>query len=207
MPRLSAKELDSRLRFEHEVAMKLRAPWLAIGAYRNAVESAEPKNAIPAGADGFAARVYAVAYRFQTLTGAGTYVSETVMVFDLLAGGNYPLTAPLVSVCSRPLPWGRHIGAGFVCLGPAWEEAKGGMLLAHLVVHVARLLNYDEPFVDQAHMNGSAHAYWRDKLHRRPLNPSLTYPVMPSDVTHGVVSKVRFGQLSEKTRFRVRSIQ
>lgn len=65
------------------------------------------------------------------------------------------------------------------------------MLAAQLLVHVMRLLNWDEP--DRgAHYVGwtpAAARYWRDVLHARPISPDLEYPVLPAEITHGVESE------------------
>jgi hypothetical protein len=62
------------------------------------------------------------------------------------------------------------------------------MLLAQLVVHVARLINFDEPGADSSadHWNASAVHYWRTTLSGGPYLRDLTYPRLPAEITHGV---------------------
>jgi hypothetical protein len=131
-----------------------------------------------------------VEYCFPILIGAGKTTPLVRAKFDLLAGGNYPYSAPAATCLGAPLPWSPHVHptSGTVCLGDGWAHARGRMLAAQLVVHVMRLLNCDEPDrgSDYGGWNPPAAHYWRAVLGRRPLNPDLLYPVLPADVTHAV---------------------
>lgn len=62
------------------------------------------------------------------------------------------------------------------------------MLAAQLVVHVMRLLNWDEPDRGAHYLGWTPQAtrYWRDVLHGRPISPDLEYPTLPADLTHAV---------------------
>ena len=64
------------------------------------------------------------------------------------------------------------------------------MLLAHAIVHVARLLNCDEKDrpEDYVGYNEAAITYWRRTLRCRPLTPGLKYPTPSVEVTHGISS-------------------
>lgn len=172
MPRLSAEDLASRLAYDRRVVERLRAPWLHVLAQDDA-------------------RGYTVTYGFPTLADAGVFVTNVRVRFDLLAGGNYPYTEPHAQVVSRPQPWGPHVqpGSGWLCTGNAWKEARARMLLAHLVIQVARLLNFDEPDNGSGHMNSAAASWWRSHYHGRPLNPDLAYPILPIDLTHGIEAR------------------
>jgi hypothetical protein len=66
-----------------------------------------------------------------------------------------------------------------------WEDASGKMLLGPLMVHVAKLLNFDEiPRSDNyGGYNPQAAEYWRTQLKRQPINPHLVYPNLPADVS------------------------
>ncbi|MGB8294690.1 MAG: hypothetical protein WCG85_04620 [Polyangia bacterium] len=111
------------------------------------------------------------------------------MKLDLLAGGNYPFSDPAAICLGAPLPWSPHFhpSSGTVCLGDAWRSAQGRMLAGQIVVHIMRLLNFDEP--DQERYGGwnpPAVRYWRSILGTRPLHPDLQYPVLPAEVTHAL---------------------
>ena len=194
MGSLSPELLRSRLAYDHEVVRELRAPIL--GCLRAFASEQERRAGHEVDADRAAlggARLYEVEYRFPVLVGAGRTTDRVLVRFDLLAGGNYPHSEPLVAVVSRPLPWSPHVhpGSGVVCLGKGWKANR--TLFAHLVVHVARALNCDEPDLGPGYegWNGDAVRYWRKELKSRPLN-ALVYPVLPSRLTHGVGDEATF---------------
>jgi hypothetical protein len=188
MARLIPSELRSRLAFDYSVMLGLRSD--ALGPVRPFVSDddlCKGNEASPEAGETGRVRLYLVEYRFPILIGAGKTTPSATVKFDLLAGTNYPFSAPTVSCVSTPFPWSPHVHptGGIVCLGNAWGSARGEVLAAHLVSHVMRLLNCDEPY--QEHYGGwnpPAVAYWRRVLHTRPLNSKLCYPVLPSNVTH-----------------------
>jgi hypothetical protein len=188
MPRLSPSDVRSRLRYDYTVMLGLRSD--ALGPVRPFVSDddlCKGREASPEDGEAGRVRLYLVEYRFPILIGAGKTMPSASVKFDLLATTNYPFSDPAVTCVSRPFPWSPHVHptAGIVCLGEGWKNARGGLLAAHLAAHVMRLLNYDEPY--QEHYGGwnpPAVAYWRSDLHTRPLNPKLSYPVLPSDITH-----------------------
>ena len=64
------------------------------------------------------------------------------------------------------------------------------MLLAQLIIHVARLLNFDEPPLQgDDGWNPDAARYWERKLRYGPVDPSVSYPCLPIELTHGVHEK------------------
>lgn len=186
--RLSPDALQARLRFDFNVVSGLRAPWLRVLGFASVADLRGGRQAIAPGAPGAAPALLLVHYGFPTLAGPGRRLPAATVEFDLLAGGNYPFTSPHVIVLP-PLPWVPrvHPTAGIVCTGSAWGEARGQVLLAHLVVQVARLLNLDEPHTGTDFgFQAEATDYWQTRLGGRPLNPGLQYPALPVDLTHGV---------------------
>lgn len=190
MPRLAPAELRSRLAFDYrtlaglsrEATGKIEAYASISGIGRQSRLSAE------AGEDGLAT-AYLVEYRFTHLIGRGRTHASATAVFDLQSGGNYPFTSPGAAFISRPVPWTPHVhpASGIICLGDGWANAAGHMLLGQLVVHVMRLMNFDEPRTwADAHWNASADAYWHAELGRRPFLPDLRYPRLPVEITHGI---------------------
>jgi hypothetical protein len=190
MARLSPAELRTRLALDYRVIRGTRPECL--GQVRPFVSH----EALVAGteatqSEGEAGRVefYTVAYRFPVLIGAGRTTPKVTVMFDLLAGGNYPFGVPAATCVGAPFPWSPHFHptSGAVCLGGCWREAHGRMLAGQLVVHVARLLNFDEPDREgYGGWNPPAVQYWRSVLGTRPLHPNLRYPILPADVTHAV---------------------
>lgn len=191
MERLDQAALRSRLAFDWKVLRDMRSAHLGlVRPYASAVEARANRVLSDRDAEAGLATCYSVEYRLRIPTALGQFVPSTFAWFDLLAGGNYPFTAPAVTCVSQPLPWSPHVnpGSGIVCLGDAWPRANGRMLSAQLVAHIMRLLNWDEP--DRgAHYVGwspSASKYWREVLQGRPISPELEYPVLPAELTHGV---------------------
>jgi len=189
MPRLTPQQYYSRLKFDAEVAMGLEAPWLLVEAFPNA-RRLKPKDRIRSPAYHRPPKAYVVTYSFDTLGTGGVRQRPTVILFDTEGGRNYPFGEPNVTVlkdrCS--VPWSPHFASwsGAVCLGDRWGRSRGSMLLGQLIVHVARLLNFDEPRKPgYAGWNGAAVAYWERSLGGRPVNPDLRYPQLPLEVTHG----------------------
>jgi hypothetical protein len=95
---------------------------------------------------------------------------------------DYPLQAPGVHVRSRPVPWSPHVTRnGRVCIAPELWIPSGHVTLGELVIHLAQLLNWDEPGrgPDYRGFNPAAIAYHKKAYGGRPINPELRYPVLP----------------------------
>ena len=189
MTRLSAEQQAARLRFDFEVATEMSCALMEVSAHRSLDDAKAPRQPILDVEEGQPARFYRVEYRIRTLVGAGRYSDATTVVIDLLANGNYPLSEPACWVISRPMPWSPHFREGSViCLGELWKEAKGKILLGHLLNHVAKLLNWDEAARGGGYRgwNGQAIDYWQRHLGSKPITPGLIYPVPNPKMTHSV---------------------
>jgi len=163
-----------------------------VSAHRSLDDAMASRGGIATSGEGHLARFYRVEYRIRTLVGAGTYANSTTVVIDLLANGNYPLSEPACWVVSRPMPWSPHFREGSViCLGELWKEAKGEILLGHLLSHVAKLLNYDEVARGGGYVGWNAEAirYWEHELGGKPITPGIVYPVPDTLLTHGLVGR------------------
>ena len=188
MPGLSPDKHKTRLAFDFEVlAAMLPHPLVSMVAYRS-LRDAEQKRPLSHehGLLGLA-EVYDFTYRFPILISEDRKVSAATARFILDVGGKYPFSVPSAQFLG-PIPWIPHVfPSGVVCLGDGWRRASGRMLLAQLAVHVAYLLNFDEPDRGQdIEANNDALDYWRDELNSKPLHPGLEYPTLPLRVTHGV---------------------
>jgi hypothetical protein len=95
-----------------------------------------------------------------------------------LANGDYPRSAPTAWVVSDVVPWTPHFAANVpVCHGDhMW--APNRTLLVDYIIHIGKLLNFDEPPpIPSYHgYNGAAVAYWRDTMKFEPLDPGLRFP-------------------------------
>lgn len=183
MQKLTQEQLRTRLKMDYQLVVKMRSPLMTITAYRNADDLEKRRNPIVSEEEGHLATHYLVDYYIRTLAGPDEYSDKTSVKFDLLANGNYPYTIPVCYVTSSRLPWTPHFKAGNIPIctdHDMWEAAKGRLSLAHWVIHVAKLLNFDEiPRAENyGGFNPEAARYWREKLKKQPLTP-LEYPPLP----------------------------
>jgi hypothetical protein len=189
MATLSPSLAGARRRLDYNTMMALRASMLArVDAYAPGSKQPISREDGERGK----ATAYVVELRLNVLTGPGKVTDRVVVRFDLGPSTDYPFTPPAVTVTSKPLPWSPHVhSSGVVCLGEMWTESKGTMLLCHLVGHVARIFNCDEPDRGPSYVgwNRDAVAYWRDVLKCRPLTSGVAYPTAPAEVTHSAPEK------------------
>jgi hypothetical protein len=180
---LTLQQRQHRLLFDYRVAMEMRTPFVNVTAYRDADDLKQRRNPIVAEQDAHLASQYLVDYFMKALIGPDKYSDKTSVKFDLLAGGNYPYTQPSCFVESAQMPWTPHFSRNRpICTDEEiWLAAKGRLLLGHWLVHVAKLLNFDEiPRTENyGGYNPDAAAYWRTKLNGQPLTPDFPYPVLP----------------------------
>lgn len=189
MGRMSPPELDTRLALDFAVATAMSGDLMEVSAHRTLSDAQAGAALIVDPADARLARFYRVTFNVRTLVGRGTYRDFTVVVFDLLANGNYPFTDPASWVISRPLPWSPHFRDGSViCLGEIWSGSKGDILLGHLLNHVAKLLNFDEVARGGGYVgwNAEATSYWRNEMAEKPITLGLVYPVPDPRLTHAI---------------------
>jgi hypothetical protein len=190
VPKLKADQLQSRLRFDWTVTRNMNSPLVQIQAYKSVADLGRRQHPIVNEEDAHRACAYLVEYRVRSLVAEGVFHDRFEVAIDLLAGGNYPFTEPACFVTSRPVPWSPHFQArsGAICLGALWTQARGAMTLGHLIVHIAKLLNFDEPDREPSYggWNAAAVRYWRQVLHRQPVTKDLVYPTLPAEVTHAI---------------------
>lgn len=181
MPELD--DLQSRLRLDYQVVSLMYSPLMQVAAYRNVDDMRAKRHPVTSVTEGNLATHYRVTYNIRTLTGPGLYSPATTVHFDLMANPDYPVHEPSCFVIDSPLPWSPHISdTGWVCIGKIWEKANGNMLLGELLVHIAKLLNFDEPEYVDADYGGfrpEAVRYWTTELERQPLTRNLHYPMIP----------------------------
>ena len=194
MPKLNPEELQSRLRFDWRIAQGITSPLLAIQAFKSMPDLNRRKNPISGLQDAHRAVSYLVEYRIRSLVGKGKFHQRFDVSIDLLAGGNYPYSEPQCFVISQPIPWSPHFlpSKGAICLGELWTSSRGSITLGHLILHIAKLLNFDEPDRESSYGGWNAEAvnYWRQVMKRQPVTPGLVYPALPPELTHGLKSDI-----------------
>jgi len=163
-------------------------------AFKNDGDMSRRQNQVLSEDQGHLATHYLVDYHVRTLIGPGQYSEKTTIKFDLQANGNYPFTVPGVFVLENetPIPWTPHFKSRTpICIDhDVWDEGQGTVLLGQLMVHVAKLLNFDE--IPRSENYGgytpAAAAYWRSELGRRPITENLQYPVLPAEIINGIAA-------------------
>lgn len=185
MSRLPLAKLRSRLALDYRAMHSLRGATLGrIEAFVSPLDLERRREATDAeGLDGLAT-VYRVEFRFRMLLTPDRELQQARAIFETSPHG-YPFVAPRVAFASDAIPFSPHIqrGSGMVCLGEAWTRARGNWLLPHLVIHVMKLANFDEPCTRDG-FDRNAVNYARYTLEGRPLNPDLDYPVVDERITH-----------------------
>lgn len=179
-------DTQSRLKLDFEIMTLMSNPFLSFEAYRNVDDLRARRRAILTAAEGQLARHYRVEYQIRTLVGRGRYSKLTTVHFDLFADNNYPYSQPACFVIDSEMPWSPHFYPGVpICVGRIWEQAEGSMLLGQLMVHIAKLLNFDEPEYEDPTYGGynpEAVKYWETTLKRQPIT-KLIYPQLP-EIAH-----------------------
>jgi hypothetical protein len=188
--KLTPEELNSRLRFDWNIAQKMKSPLVSVQAFKNMTVLRRRKHLIMNQEQAHLASAYLVEYRIRSLVGEGKFHDRFEVSIDVLGGENYPYSPPACCVTSRPVPWSPHFlsANGAICLGDLWSQARGAMTLGHLIVHIAKLLNFDEPDREPSYggWNPAAVTYWRKVMKRMPVTKALAYPTLPAEVTHAI---------------------
>jgi len=197
---LSPHQLASRYAFDFRVVRRMCDTVLDAEAFRSVADLSRGGPEIVDEGHGGLATCYRVKFHVPTLIGPGRFAPETVIGFNL-AVGDYPYAAPVSWVISDHVPYSPHFRSGApVCIGEVWSQSRGRMLLGQLLVHVARLLNWDEVARGGGYRgwNGAAIDYHAAVFGDRPLDPSIRYPNLPLDLTHGIdASDELFRSVSE----------
>lgn len=186
MNRLGMVKLRARRALDFTILSRVLTPHWQWSAYPSASAWSRGEKPIGFEVDGWKATFYVVEYRLPTIlvSPVGSMASVTVCFDTSLP--TYPFAAPTTRVVSTPVPWNSHVSSGgVVCLGAIWEEARGRMALCQLVLHVLKLLNFDEPPHDEGGYAPAANDHWAAVLSYQPLNRGVRYPTMPTGLYDG----------------------
>lgn len=126
--------------------------------------------------------VYEVSFRIKSPASADRYATEWRARIDASCG-SYPGTEPEVTFISPIKPWLPHVsGGGSVCLGDLWTPTR---FIAHLVVDLAKMLNFDESRAKlrktTTHYNPPSIDWW-ERAHQARRISHIVYPevVLPA---------------------------
>ena len=185
MKKLSSKDLASRREFDFLVMRKMSCGdgKYMFSAHRTAQDAAKGRRLIEDESEARYALHYRADYRVRTLVGPGRYSDCTIIRIDL-SSPRYPFAEPtawIVETKESKTPWSPHFARGLpVCIGSLWRK-DGNVLLGHLLIHLAKLLNWDEHLAENyGGYNPKAISWWRSQL-GRPLDPEISYPTLPVD--------------------------
>lgn len=189
MSSLSRDNLSSRRRFDFRVVMRMSNATYEFTAHRTTEDAESGEHIIDSEEDARFAIHYRCVYHIPTLVEAGTYSEATIIRVDA-SQATYPFSAPSAWVVEKEgskIPWSPHFARGVpVCHGSVWKS-DGHVLLGHYLIHLARLLNWDEYLsAGYSGYNGEAIRWWRHNINK-PLNPELCYPSLPVDELYGDV--------------------
>jgi hypothetical protein len=196
MERLSRQDLEGRLRdVDYRLAMDMRYACvdeevsMDVSAHATWQDAKQGVRPITSKDQAVTAWFYRVTYHIKTLLGPGTYSDPrrqpVIIGIDLNANGNYPYTRPESFVVGQVIPWSPHFAARIrICFerpGRVWTP-DGKKILGHLLIQLARLINFDERIEDPNYKgyNGAAVKYWNSTLSSKPITAGLTYPILPS---------------------------
>ncbi|MBB5955822.1 hypothetical protein FHS29_002403 [Saccharothrix tamanrassetensis] len=172
----------------------MRCPTFDFEAYRTSWELEKRINPIRHDEDAAQAKKYRFLLRVPTLVSATEWAAETEIGIDVDVV-DYPRRQPNTFILSTHTPWSPHFKPGApVCIGAeSWEARNGHVVLGDLVVHLQRLLNWDEKGRGSGYQgwNGAAIDHHRRVLGGRPLNASVVYAQLPGWL-HGEVPGLEF---------------
>lgn len=175
-------ELAARRRFDFSVLADMRCEVFDFMAHANIADLNDRRRAVTSVDEASRVSKYRLTFRIPTLIGPGRFGASTEIGVNTDVV-DYPINEPGTWVISPDVPWSPHFRGGSpVCLGnEAWRDHKGHITLGHLVLHLARLLNWDEKGRGPGYVgwNGAAIEYHRKHYRGHPLNPQIKYPALP----------------------------
>lgn len=187
MAGLEREDLRSRLQLDYRVVSRMYSPLMQVAAFRSVDDLRKRRNPVASDHEGELATHYLIDYHVKTLVGRGLYSDQTTVHVDLHANNNYPFSEPGCHVVGGKMPWSPHFIKGRpICLGEIWRQAQGTMLLGQLLVHIAKLLNFDEVAREPGYVgyNGEAIEYWKNVLGYLSITKNLPYPPLPLDLLY-----------------------
>src|ERR1044072_2471489 len=147
--RLTPAELERRLRLDERMMALVNADEapVRVTGHRSAADARSGAKPVPPGSRA-PPEHYRVTYDFDTLCGRGRRRKPTIVHIDLMANGNYPFSEPVCRTLGKSTPWTPHFHEFYpICLGAGWPSQTapdaGQSLAVDLVVHIAKLLNFD----------------------------------------------------------------
>lgn len=156
---------------------------LHVRAYRNAEDAARSIEATPKdGADGLVT-VYDITCSAKLPTSPVATASGITVRFDT-SDGEDPRVPPTAFVISPERPFSTHVhrDSGTCCLGSHWLEMGGKESLGELTLRLFGAFNFEDPLAAEPGYHPEAETYRIEVLGGRPFDPSIRWPVIPTDI-------------------------
>jgi hypothetical protein len=181
----SPAEILQRRRFDYEVLADMQCPTFVSEAYASVDDLNRRRHPIQSVEQAGRASKYRVTLRIPTLIGPGKFSPQTEIGLDIDVS-DYPRNPPNSWIIST-VPWSPHfLQNAPICIGEEfWMTRNGYVTLGHLVIHIARMLNWDEKGRGAGYQgwNRPAIDYHRKHYGTRSLDPDVVYPHLPSSLT------------------------
>jgi hypothetical protein len=190
MAQLSPDQLKSRLALDFQVCQHMFGAVFSGEAYRNSRDLQKRRDPVTLPENGYLAVKYRIDFYVKTLVGRRRTTDTTTIGFDLEMS-NYPYEGPHTWLISSHVPYSPHFRRNVpsVCIDPFWEDAQGEMLLGELLVHIARMLNWDGNGRGYPGWNFEAAAFYQQTYGDKPITANLLYPLPPNYLLYGLHPK------------------
>jgi hypothetical protein len=183
---MNQRELADRRAFDLRVLSDMRCAAFDFEAYRTGADLGQRVRAVTNAADGATVTKYRWIFRVRTHISRDAFapVTEIGVNTDVT---DYPRKPPGTWILSPHVPWSPHFMRNApVCIGAElWAPTGGHITLGDLAINIAHLLNWDERGRGPGYVGWNPAAVEHHKKFYRggPIDPGLSYPVLPSWLT------------------------
>jgi hypothetical protein len=174
-------DILQRRRFDFEVLADMQCTTFSSEGYASTADLEARRRPITSADASARCSKYRLAFRIPTLIAPGRFTPVTEIGLDTDVA-DYPRTPPNSWILTVT-PWSPHFLTNApVCIGDEmWKHQRGHVTLGHLVMHIARMLNWDEKGRGGGYTgwNGEAIEWHRANYGDRPLDADIIYPKLP----------------------------
>lgn len=192
---MNRQELAERRVFDLRVLSDMRCATFDFEAYRSMSDLEHRRSPVTDPAAGATVTKYRWIFRIKTHISRTRFAPLTEIGVNTDVA-DYPRKPPGTWIASSHVPWSPHFMKNApVCIGPElWAPTGGYITLGDLAINIAHLLNWDEKGRGPGYVgwNGDAVAYHQAAYKGRPLDPGLSYPVLPGWLSGDPVSPPSF---------------
>jgi hypothetical protein len=180
---VNLRELADRRAFDLRVLSDMRCATFDFEAYRTTADLEYRRSQVTDPAAGAAVTRYRWIFRIRTHIDRTRFASQTEIGVNTDVS-DYPRKPPATRILSNHVPWSPHFMKNApVCIGPElWAPTGGYITLGELAINIAHLLNWDEKGRGPGYVgwNGAAVQHHKKFYGGQPIDPGLSYPVLPA---------------------------